>query len=92
MTRNECAKGTNRAQVYRNVRRIGNETTGWVKDSTREVQTLFDVGADACFLESSAHLFGNCHESMTEDAEHDWIDFAVGLFLVCSVRVQLACR
>lgn len=59
------------------MRRVGYEIAGGVEDGAGEVESFFDVCADTCFLKRTAHLFGDGHESVAEDAEHDGVDLAI---------------
>jgi hypothetical protein len=56
-------------QVDRQMWRIGNQISILIKESTREVETLFNVCACCSFLQSYTHLFSYRHETVTENGQ-----------------------
>ena len=58
---------THSTQVNRQVRGIGHQATGGIKDCAGEVQTLLDVGRDRSALQRPAHLFRDRHEQVAEN-------------------------
>lgn len=65
--------GLHRAEVNRQVRSIGQQLTLPIKNSTRKVQSLSDVGADRYILQHLSHFFSNGHKSSRVECQFNGI-------------------
>ena len=63
-----------RAEVHRDVRRIGDQRALGVKYRAREVEPLLDVDAGRRRLERDSHFLRDGHEEVVENLEADRID------------------
>ena len=59
-----------RAEVHRDVRRIGDQRALRVEDRAGEIEPLLDVHGRRGGLQRDAHLLGDGHEQVVEDLEH----------------------
>ena len=82
LTRPHCADpaaddfpdgGAHRAEMYRNVRCIGNQVAVRIEQRTREVQPLTDIHRLGSRLQPEAHLLGDRHEQVVEDLQEHGI-------------------
>ena len=55
-----------RAEVHRNVGRIGNQATGGIKQRAGKIKALADVHRATALAQLLAHLLGNRHEAVPE--------------------------
>ncbi len=65
-------RGAHRAQVHRQVRRVGDEAAVAVEQRAGEVEALLDVHGARRVGERGAHLLGDRHEEVVEDLEEQW--------------------
>lgn len=54
-------------QMDRNMWSICNQSTIRAKQCARKVETLLDVCADSCLLQTASHLLRDTHEAVRED-------------------------
>ena len=63
-----------RAQMHRDMRRVGDQRALGVEDRAGEIEPLLDVDARRRRLQRDAHLLGDRHEQVVEDLEPDRVD------------------
>ena len=70
-----------RPKMHRNVRGVGDEATGFVKDRAGEIEPFLDVRGNRSALERAPHLLRDRHEEVAEDGKLDGVrlraDFAL---------------
>ncbi len=64
-----------RAQMDRDVRRVGHQHAVRIEDRAGEVEPLLDVHGEGRVLQGQPHLLGDRHEQVVEHLEHDGIAF-----------------
>ena len=83
-----------RSEVYRDVRRIGDQVAVRTEQGTGEIQALLDVDRIRCVLQRGAHVFGHRHKQVVEDFEHNRIgagtDGLDGFTLDVSIQDEVA--
>jgi hypothetical protein len=52
----------------------------WCKESTREIEAFFDVGADRGLLQRSTHCFSYAHEPVGKQGQQNWVGNIAGSF------------
>ena len=67
--------------MHRHVRRVGDQAAVGVEDRARKVEPLLDVDRVRGGLQADPHLFGDRHEQVVEDLEHDRVGPGVHLGL-----------
>ena len=71
--------GVHRSEVYRHVRRIGDQLAVRIEQGAGKIQPLLDVDRVRGVLQHRAHLLGNVHEAVVEYfQEHRIRNFADG--------------
>ena len=63
-----------RAEMHRDMRRVGDEPAVAIEDGAGEVEPLLDVDRARGVLQRIAHLLGNRGEALVEHFEQHWID------------------
>src|SRR6266446_6750859 len=64
---NGTYRGSHRAQVHRDMRRICDQPPFGIKESTREIQALLNIDRISAVLENSTHLLGNRNEQIAKN-------------------------
>ena len=70
-----------RAQVHRDVRRVGDEIARRVENGATEVEPFLDVDGIGRVLQGDAHLLGDRHEEVVEYLEHHRVGLGADLGL-----------
>lgn len=71
--------GTHRAEMHRDVGRVGDQLPLGVEQGAGEVEPLLDVDRLRGLLQGDAHLFGDRHEQVVEDLEQDGVGHRDGV-------------
>ena len=58
-----------RAEMDRDMRRVGHQRALGVEHRARKIQPFLDVDAERCVLQHRAHLLGDVHEQIVEQLE-----------------------
>src|SRR5438552_14782967 len=55
--------------------RLGDHPSVRVKESTREIFALFDIGRVSAATENDSHLIGNRSKEVAKDLKTNWVDY-----------------